>query len=445
VRELGVAAEEGQLSRVRDFVAEVCQEAGFTTRETNNTKLAVDEACTNIIKHAYELDPGEIRVRADVSRGNVDFTIFDSGRRFDFASVEDPDLDEYVETGRKGGLGVFLINRLMDRVEYRAGDDGNELFLTKRSHAAVTRAVPGHISWKGSLRYKFTLRASVGFFVLIAAIWGYIFARQTTTLRDQHATQWLEKRRLAENLSNKSKELLLRPETYSIEQTTLTAFVSQILEGNRDLAYVRVVDTHGTILSSGHIDEMFTDYLPPDGVVLLREDSRVTWIEFDLNGETAREIQYPVRVRNQDTGELLTVGQVHLGVYERALYEDIRDPRVFTTFIIIAVFLVGVLLIMGLVSVFVKPIQVLTDGVRAIGRRACSNRKNYRRKSRWRSRSSRRCYQSSIQMSAGMISRPIIKPPKKLAVTITISSRLMRTRSGLLSPTYRAKAFLGRW
>ena len=68
----------------------------------------------------------------------------------------------------------------------------------------------------------------------------------------------MEKRRLAENLSNKSKELLLNPQAYSVEQTTLTAFVTQMLEGNRDLAYARVVDRDGIILSSGLIDEIFT-------------------------------------------------------------------------------------------------------------------------------------------------------------------------------------------
>jgi anti-sigma regulatory factor (Ser/Thr protein kinase) len=60
VRDLTVAAEEGQLGRVRDFVVEVCEDAGFSPREVSNTKLAVDEACTNIIKHAYETAGGDI-------------------------------------------------------------------------------------------------------------------------------------------------------------------------------------------------------------------------------------------------------------------------------------------------------------------------------------------------------------------------------------------------
>ena len=130
VRELRVPADEGQLSKVRDFISSCCDDAGFSSRETNNTKLAVDEACTNIIKHAYSEVEGEVRIKAEISSGNISIHLFDTGERFDFASVKDPDLDQYVETGRKGGLGVFLINRLMDEVHYRAGESGNELFMS---------------------------------------------------------------------------------------------------------------------------------------------------------------------------------------------------------------------------------------------------------------------------------------------------------------------------
>lgn len=366
VRELSVPAEEGQLSRVRDFVAEVCEEAGFTPRETNNTKLAVDEACTNIIKHAYGKKAGGIDIRASLLDGKVEFALLDEGEHFDFASVQDPDLDQYVETGRKGGLGVFLINRLMDGVEYRTGAAGNELVLTKSSRG-FAHAMPGQISWRGSLRYKFTMRASIGFFILIAAIGVFTFARQTNTLREHQTTQWLEKRRLAESLASKSKELLLSPETYSVEQTTLTAFVNKMLEGNEDLVYARVVDATGQIMASGDIDEMFTNYNPPMGEVMLQEDNHATWTHLILGNRSIRDINVPVRVVHQGNGRSVTVGNVYLGVDESLLDGQIKDPRIMTMLIIVAVFLIGILLIMGLVSVFVKPIQVLTDGVRAIG------------------------------------------------------------------------------
>ncbi|UCG52770.1 MAG: SpoIIE family protein phosphatase, partial [Candidatus Latescibacterota bacterium] len=366
-RELRIPAEESQLSRVRDFISETCEQAGFSPRETNNTKLAVDEACTNIIKHAYRDLAGEIHIRTKISPGSLTVKLYDTGERFDFAGVEDPDLDQYVETGRKGGLGVFLINRLMDDVKYRAGEIGNELVMTKSSHAAVSRALPGRISWRGTLRYKFTLRASLGLFVLLAAIWSFVFVRQTGTINEQRATQWLEKRRLAENLAERSKALLIVPESYSVEQTNLTAFITRVLEGNTELDYVRVVDAEGTILSSGNIDEIFRAYEPQPAEVLLREADHVTWSRIEDGDRSLRNIEHVVRMRNEDTGQEVALGSVHVGVLEYAVERNIADPRLLTSLILVAFFLVGVLLIAALVSVFVKPIQVLTDGVRAIG------------------------------------------------------------------------------
>ena len=366
-RKLRVPAEEGQLSKVRDFIAECCEEAGFSTRETNNTKLAVDEACTNIIKHAYSTKVGDIAIEVRINPGDISVKLFDTGDRFDFAGVKDPDLDQYVETGRKGGLGVFLINRLMDDVQYRAGQIGNELIMRKSSHGAVSRTLPGRIAWRGTLRYKFTLRASLGLLALIAAIWGFVFVRQTGTIQEQGTTQWMEKRRLAENLAERGKALLLVPDPFSVEKTSLTAYISRMIEGDESLDYVRIVDSQGNILSSGNFDEISTKFTPPVGDVLLNEENRVVWSRFKNGDRNVRDIEYLVQVKNGDTDQNLTVGSVHVGVWEDAVERNIADPRFLTTVILIGFFLVGVFLIAALVSVFVKPIQVLTDGVRAIG------------------------------------------------------------------------------
>lgn len=367
VHNLSVPAEESQLSKVRDFIAGCCEEAGFSTRETNNTKLAVDEACTNVIKHAYKDVVGNIDIEVRVSPGNVWVKIFDTGERFDFASVKDPDLDQYVETGKKGGLGVFLINRLMDDVQYRAGHAGNELVMRKASHGAISRSLPGRIAWRGTLRYKFTLRASLGLLALIAAIWAFVFVRQTQSIDEQRTTRWLEKRRLAENLADLSRGPLLKSDPFSFEKTKLTQDIGRILGGNSDLAYVKVVDSGGKIFSSGDPQEMFSDYQPVGGVELMPGKGRVVWRQFEQDGRPVRDIEYRVELRNGNAEEALALGSVHLGVWQDEIDKSLFDPRFVTSLILFGIFLIGVLLIAALVSVFVKPIQVLTDGVRAIG------------------------------------------------------------------------------
>ena len=80
---LDIPADENNLSEVRDFIADICLRAGFSKRETNNTKLAMDEACTNIIKHAYGGVGGEIRIDVQAEPGKVEINIFDRGMPFD--------------------------------------------------------------------------------------------------------------------------------------------------------------------------------------------------------------------------------------------------------------------------------------------------------------------------------------------------------------------------
>ncbi|HEX6791653.1 MAG TPA: anti-sigma factor antagonist, partial [Candidatus Krumholzibacteria bacterium] len=367
IRELTVAAEEGQLGRVRDFIVNVCEEADFSAREVSNTKLAVDEACTNIIKHAYEgrRESGDITVVAEVESGRIKIHLKDRGKNFDYSAVKDPDLDQYVETGRKGGLGVFLINRLMDGVEYRATSVGNELILTKRSQAAFSSSIlADRVPMRGTLRFKFMVRAGSGLFLLMLVLWGVVWVRQSHDIEAQRTTHWMEKRNMAETLASRSIPVLLDPSEYSIQQTNLTAELAKLLVSNPEIAYARLVDATGSIRSSGRIEEVFTPYQAPAGRVLL-DEGRLTWTETEVGDRDVREVSVAVTVRGETSP--IDIGRLHLGVYDDAVNASIEDTRVQTSLLMLAIFGVGMLLVIGLVQVFVKPIQMLTDGVRAIG------------------------------------------------------------------------------
>ena len=134
---LEIPADENNLSEVRDFIADICLRAGFSKRETNNTKLAMDEACTNIIKHAYKYNPDgiiEIRISRQEDNSIPKFVveIFDSGISFDSSRYTAPDMTEYFKKLRHGGLGILLMKKLMDEVEYgHMGGERNTIRLVK--------------------------------------------------------------------------------------------------------------------------------------------------------------------------------------------------------------------------------------------------------------------------------------------------------------------------
>ena len=110
------------LTAVRQFVSRLCSVAGFEQKECYAITLAVDEACTNIIKHSYELDTSRrIEMSADLlPEGGIQFRLTDYGRECDPKALGEFQYDNQ----KPGGLGLFLMNRIMDRVEFDASEGG---------------------------------------------------------------------------------------------------------------------------------------------------------------------------------------------------------------------------------------------------------------------------------------------------------------------------------
>jgi len=118
-QKLNIESRTDQLVAVREFVSQAALEFGFTDEEVSKIALAVDEACTNIIKHAYKFDSRQ-RITISVREKNSAFevSIRDSGLRFNPDEIEIPDMKEYLTYYRRGGLGMYLMKSLMDEVEY---------------------------------------------------------------------------------------------------------------------------------------------------------------------------------------------------------------------------------------------------------------------------------------------------------------------------------------
>jgi serine/threonine-protein kinase RsbW len=118
-KELKVRSRTDNLSVIRDFISSNALEAGISTEAVDNIMLAVDEACTNIIKHAYKSYPeGEIIIKIKYDNKKFTILIIDYGKTFDPTSVPKPDLKKYYHEHKVGGLGIYLMRTLMDDVEY---------------------------------------------------------------------------------------------------------------------------------------------------------------------------------------------------------------------------------------------------------------------------------------------------------------------------------------
>jgi serine/threonine-protein kinase RsbW len=118
--DLTVASQTAKLKRVRQFVAAAARRFGFSVEDASKIALAVDEACTNIIKHAYNFaEDKDIHLSILMRDGKFEVLITDHGKPFNPDAVKLPVMEEYLSHYRHGGLGMYLMKSLMDRVEYR--------------------------------------------------------------------------------------------------------------------------------------------------------------------------------------------------------------------------------------------------------------------------------------------------------------------------------------
>lgn len=132
-RELLVKSATDNLALIRDFTRSAAAESGFSDETIGKIILAVDEACTNIIKHAYKYSPeGNIIISTKFKDGKFIISITDEGNHFDPARIPEPDLLQYYKQKRAGGLGMFLMKKLMDEVKYSTlQGNKNQVILIK--------------------------------------------------------------------------------------------------------------------------------------------------------------------------------------------------------------------------------------------------------------------------------------------------------------------------
>ncbi len=129
---LSVPSSTQHLEDVRRFVEAHAVEADFPANDVEQLKIAVDEACTNIIKHAYRgEDTHRIDIEVLIEKDHFTVRIRDEGKTFHPETYKTPDILESIRSRRAGGYGVHIIRRLMDRVEYRTRGNMNEVSLTK--------------------------------------------------------------------------------------------------------------------------------------------------------------------------------------------------------------------------------------------------------------------------------------------------------------------------
>jgi len=127
---INLPAKLENLERWMNAVSECAREQGYDQKRISKIELALEEALVNICKYSYPEEPrnAEVSCKQDNSRFIIE--IVDSGIPFDMTSLPAPDITSSVEQRKIGGLGIFLIKKTVDEVEYRREGNFNILNLT---------------------------------------------------------------------------------------------------------------------------------------------------------------------------------------------------------------------------------------------------------------------------------------------------------------------------
>jgi len=121
------------LAPISEFIAQIAEDEGFSNSDVYAIKLAVDEACTNIIEHAYGGEgKGDIQCTCDSDKDKLTVTLRDWGKTFDPNYVPSPDFDVPLEELKIRGAGLFFMRKSMDEIRFKFDPkQGNSLVMVK--------------------------------------------------------------------------------------------------------------------------------------------------------------------------------------------------------------------------------------------------------------------------------------------------------------------------
>jgi serine/threonine-protein kinase RsbW len=123
--ELRFPSESKYLHMVHELTRLLAETTGFEPEEAEKIALAVDEATTNVVQHAYGGEAGhEIEVHFDPSGDNLEIVILHDGEPLEAMPVPQFHLDELVAEHKTGGLGLTIMRQMMDKVEHTKAEAG---------------------------------------------------------------------------------------------------------------------------------------------------------------------------------------------------------------------------------------------------------------------------------------------------------------------------------
>ena len=380
--ELKVPAKMQYLSAMRDFVVTVGKKHGFAEKELGSFKLALDEAVTNIIRHGYrDTPPGKafITIRVIVKTNSFTFLIIDQGRTYDPRQAKSPDMAEYIKIGRRGGLGIFMMKKLMDEIDYQVTSEGNELRLVKNFDRRSGRK---SILKQITLKNRYAVISSLALTLFVVA--GYVLFDEVQSENVKH--EILKRVQVvAATMSATSSENLA-----SRFDLTIFENANKLKDDNRDLVEdIYILSQDNRIFASSNRSTLGEYIIPEEHeIVEVQESDNADSLSTDelanillsnakvfaykKQDQDYYDVRMPVFDRNI-VSENNVIGYSHVLVKQSSVADQLFTVRILGIALGLAVLLLGYGGIAVLVTRIISPFQGLTEWIRKAGHETISD------------------------------------------------------------------------
>jgi serine/threonine-protein kinase RsbW len=119
-----VSCQKDRLRKIRSFIGKTLQKHLHSEEEIHFLILAVDEVCANLMVHSHNCNPNEyLDLNVSISNSHILFEIRDTGNEFNIVEYKEPTIEQLVAEGRRGGLGLNLVKKIIDKIEISKEDN----------------------------------------------------------------------------------------------------------------------------------------------------------------------------------------------------------------------------------------------------------------------------------------------------------------------------------
>lgn len=358
--EIKVPAQIDHLGDLRNFVTKAGRKHNFPANVVNAFKLCIDEAATNIIKHAYRDWEGMITLRVIVKKNSMTVILIDQGKYFDPSRVADPDLNRYVDIGKKGGLGIFIMRKLLDEIDYQHTEEGNELRLTKyrdgsfRKKEETTTLTP---SLSDSLKNRYSLITAAILTIIVTAVYFLLFFL--------HGNRVFNEFVITEKFASEEVATIVAQGNEELDDLIIGPIANNYIKERKEIFRLVLTDENDYLLYTTD-EDLFSKFFSAEFKIPVdNEQVRPFLFRYKIDEDTGI-YSFVSDILNNDYDKR-KIGKVYLEVKKEYVSKNIASQRLRDLQVAVLILLIGYAGIFVLVYLILNPFRKLATWVKDLG------------------------------------------------------------------------------